>query len=100
MLHRIVRLVFDEESKSTFTDIFYRKQASIQAMEGCISVDLMNDERDENALATYSLWEDEKYLEAYRHSELFLTTWEEVKPLFRGKAKAWSYTKHTRYAND
>jgi len=96
MLHRIVRMVFDEESKSEFINKFYQKQPKIQAMPGCISVDLMNDERDEMALSTYSLWKSADDLENYRQSELFLSTWEEVKPLFKEKAKAWSYTKHQR----
>lgn len=99
MLHRIVRMVFDKDTKAQFTDIFYQKQPFIQAMDGCISVDLMNDERDEMAMATYSLWESEQYLEAYRHSELFIETWKEVKPLFSEKAKAWSYTKHVADEN-
>ncbi len=94
MLHRIVRMVFTEESKERFIQIFYQKQAFIQAMPGCISVDLMNDERDVHAMATYSLWNSEEDLEAYRHSDLFIETWKEVKPLFSEKAKAWSYTKH------
>lgn len=94
MLYRVVRMVFQEETKDAFIDIFYKKQTFISAFPGCISVDLMDDKRDPMALATWSVWDHEDSLEAYRNSDLFKVTWDEVKPLFAGKPKAWSYTKH------
>ena len=96
MLYRVVRMVFSEITKSDFVKIFYAKQSAIEASEGCIEVFLMQDERDPMAMATWSLWKEEKYLDQYRNSELFIVTWEEVKPLFTERARAWSFTKHVR----
>jgi heme-degrading monooxygenase HmoA len=41
-------------------------------------------------LFTYSLWESEADLNAYRHSELFEDTWKHTKALFADKPAAWS----------
>lgn len=87
-------MVFTPQSKAIFIDIFNEKKSKIKAFEGCFSVDLLQDEREENAMATWSIWESNEKLELYRNSEMFKATWEKVKPLFADKAKAWSYTKH------
>lgn len=92
MLHRIVRMVFQESEVEHFIRIFNKKKAFIEGFEGCVSVMLVEDLRSEHAMATISIWESEENLEAYRNSDLFLETWKEVKPLFAEKAKAWSYT--------
>lgn len=88
-------MVFKEEEKANFIRAFYDKQPHIRAFDGCLDVILLEDQRDQLALSTYSLWESNKALENYRKSDLFVTTWAEVKPMFAEKAQAWSYIKHT-----
>ena len=39
---------------------------------------------------TYSLWKNERFLEAYRHSKEFNEIWNETKTFFSGKPEAWS----------
>ena len=90
-------MVFKPEEKERFIQLFYEKQSFIEAFEGCISVDLMVDKRNENALATWSIWQEESFLDQYRQSALFIQTWEEVKPMFSEKARAWSFEKHELY---
>jgi hypothetical protein len=36
------------------------------------------------------MWDDPKYLEAYRQSELFEGVWAKTKVLFDAKPEAWS----------
>jgi quinol monooxygenase YgiN len=40
---------------------------------------------------TYSHWEDEGALNAYRSSELFSNLWAKIKPKFSKKPEAWSH---------
>ena len=100
MLYRIVRMEFEASRKDDFIRAFYSKQPFIKAFPGCIDVALMQDERDVNSMATWSLWESNNDLEAYRSSDLFKETWDNVKPMFSGKPKAYSLTKHKQIAND
>jgi quinol monooxygenase YgiN len=51
---------------------------------------LLQDENDKNIFFTYSIWENDEALQAYRNSELFETTWAKTKILFAGKPEAWS----------
>lgn len=85
---------FEASKKADFIKAFYSKQSFIKAFPGCIDVFLMQDERDSNAMATWSLWKSNGDLEAYRHSDLFKETWDHVKPMFSAKPKAYSLTKH------
>jgi heme-degrading monooxygenase HmoA len=39
---------------------------------------------------TYSQWDSEESLNAYRQTELFVQTWKRTKTLFQEKAEAWS----------
>lgn len=94
MLYRVVHMVFQEDKIKDFIHEFYKKQALIEANEGCHKVYLMEDTRNKNAMATWSLWETEEHLNAYRNSEMFAETWKTVKPMFSEKAKAYSLTKH------
>lgn len=50
----------------------------------------MRDPKDPTVLYTFSLWESDDHLQAYRNSELFLAVWPRTKALFAGKAEAFS----------
>ena len=43
-----------------------------------------------NVYFTYSWWQGEEDLEAYRHSDLFKGVWAFTKQLFADKPQAWS----------
>ncbi|MCC6722394.1 MAG: antibiotic biosynthesis monooxygenase [Bacteroidia bacterium] len=90
MIERIVKMTFDDGNTDVFEKIFNEMKHKIANFEGCKSVKLLNDIHKKNIYFTYSVWENEKCLENYRHSELFKSTWEKTKQLFSEKPAAWS----------
>ena len=76
-----------------FLDIFDQVKKQIRAREGCRGLEILKSEEDGRiSLWTISLWKNESDLDDYRSSPLFKKTWSEVKPLFSGKARAWTLT--------
>ena len=90
MLTRIVKMTFRPENVNDFLAAFDRKKVMIASFEGCKSVKLLRDISNTNTFFTYSEWIDENALEKYRTSELFISTWDEVKKFFGAKPLAWS----------
>ncbi|MCB0738300.1 MAG: antibiotic biosynthesis monooxygenase [Bacteroidetes bacterium] len=87
---RIVKMVFTEESVDSFLKMFDHKKEFIRAFEGCTHLELLQDKNQPYTLFTYSIWESEAHLQAYRESALFAETWAETKTYFGGKPEAWS----------
>ena len=90
MVERVVRMVFREESVDEFLELFGEVSASIRAQQGCEHLALWRDRSDPRVLFTYSRWSHPEYLEAYRNSELFQSTWAQTKVLFGDRPMAWS----------
>lgn len=90
MLVRIVRMTFREESLPDFHAIFDRSKHQIRAFPGNRHLELLHDPANSAIRMTYSLWDSIDDLEAYRKSELFLTTWAATKRLFAERAVAFS----------
>lgn len=90
MFTRIVKLTFKSDKISEFEALFEKTRETIQRQEGCISLRLLQDLNSPNIFFTYSLWEEEKYLEQYRNSDFFKGVWSNTKLLFDAKAEAWS----------
>jgi quinol monooxygenase YgiN len=88
MVKRIVKLTFKPELVSEFEAIFKKYQDSIRCAEGCTHLELW--QSNQHIFFTYSWWEDEKYLEDYRQSELFAEVWPQTKKLFAQPAEAWT----------
>ncbi|NNF01966.1 MAG: antibiotic biosynthesis monooxygenase [Bacteroidia bacterium] len=93
MITRIVRLPIDPEHLSDFLKIFEQIQNEIGSQPGCINLELFADVRKSGQVFTKSEWEDEEALNNYRNSELFKSTWPEVKKLFTDRAQAWTLSK-------
>ena len=55
----------------------------------------MQGEADRCVFFTYSHWDGEDHLDAYRNSELFRTVWRSTRKLFRAAPSAWSLTDRT-----
>ncbi|GAB5558255.1 MAG: antibiotic biosynthesis monooxygenase [Schleiferiaceae bacterium] len=87
---RIVKMEFDPAKVEDFKKLFDGVKEKIRAFEGCQYLELLQQTQGGNIFFTYSVWEDEKYLENYRSSELFATVWAETKKGFAGKPEAWS----------
>jgi quinol monooxygenase YgiN len=90
MIKRFVKMTFKPDSTERFKDIFSASKDLIAAMEGCNHVELLQDINNPNIFFTFSMWDDVKYLEAYRRSELFEGVWAKTKVLFDDKPEAWS----------
>lgn len=90
MLVRIVRMTFREDTLPDFHAIFDRSKHHIRAFPGNRHLELLRDPANPAIRMTYSLWDSMDDLEAYRQSELFLTTWAATKRLFAEKAIAFS----------
>ena len=83
-------MVFREEEISEFKKLFEEKKKKIRQMPGCRHLELWQSKTDARVFFTYSMWDSEKHLEYYRHSDLFKETWSRTKALFDDKPHAWS----------
>ena len=90
MITRIVKMEFQPEKLAEFLAIFAKTKKQIRNVAGCRHLAIYGDAQNENVRYTYSLWEAETDLEAYRKSALFKKTWSATKPLFAAKAQAFS----------
>ncbi|GGG51107.1 putative quinol monooxygenase [Bizionia arctica] len=93
MFVRIVKMSFDENHISDFLENFNLNKEQIRNFEGCRFLELYRDKTNTNIFFTYSYWNTEADLEAYRHSNLFKNVWSKTKPLFNAKPEAWSVEK-------
>ena len=91
MIIRIVKLTIHPDKTEEFKSIYEAHMEQIKGMIGCEKLELLQEKgRYSNVVMTYSYWQSEDDLEAYRNSELFLKVWKTVKPLFCAKPEAWS----------
>ena len=90
-LVRVVRLTLHPEEVDRFLTLFDSISSKIRNFDGCQHLELLQDSRFPNIVATYSHWESVYALEAYRHSELFKSTWSLTKAMFAAPPIAYSY---------
>lgn len=90
MIVRIVKMSFRDEAVPDFLENFHKHKAQIRAFPGCEKLLLLNDMQHSNVFFTYSWWESDADLEAYRQSDLFNGVWAFTKTLFDAKPEAWS----------
>lgn len=93
MFVRIVKMSFDENHIEEFLANFHLNKEHIRNFKGCRFLELYRDKINSNIFFTYSYWNTEADLEAYRYSELFKNVWSNTKPLFNAKPEAWSVDK-------
>jgi heme-degrading monooxygenase HmoA len=90
MILRIVKMVFRPEETDSFLEYFEGRKERIRGFEGCTHLELWRDHNDPRTFFTYSWWESDGHLHAYRKSEFFDETWRETKAKFAEKAEAWT----------
>ena len=90
MIRRIVKLTFQEDKVDEFKALFHSRKDKIVSSKGCHSVDLLQHIKQPNVFFTYSFWENEDALNAYRHTDLFAEVWKRTKSKFEKRAEAWS----------
>jgi quinol monooxygenase YgiN len=94
MIVRIVCMSFDEAHIDTFLRLFDSYKEQIRSFDGCLHLELLQQESAPSVFFTYSHWRDEAALENYRQSELFLKVWGETKKYFNQQPQAWSLKRH------
>lgn len=95
MIIRIVKMEFEEQRIPDFLRIFAESRTKIRSFPGCTHLQLLQGEADPRVFFTYSHWDGEDDLDAYRRSDLFRTVWRNTRKLFRKAPKAWSLTDQT-----
>ena len=90
MIVRIVRMEFHAAHVATFLELFGSTKSLIRHFPGVLHLELHRDVSNPNVFYTYSHWEDEAALQAYRLSPLFEAVWSRTKVLFAGKPQAFS----------
>ncbi len=81
-LIRIVRMTFQPDKVEDFLTIFNESKDKIRSIPGCQELQLHKDVYADNIFITYSKWDNEDSLLAYRSSELFVSVWPMTKALF------------------
>jgi heme-degrading monooxygenase HmoA len=90
MLVRIVKLRFQEDKVEDFLAFFETVKDKVNCFSGCKGMQLLRDVVDPSIFITYSHWENEEALNAYRHSDTFKMVWPTLKKWFEFPAEAWS----------
>lgn len=94
MITRIVKLTFDPERLSEFHAIWKVSRSKIINFDGCIFVEMYQSRDPSNVCFTYSQWDSEDDLNAYRHSDTFAEVWAQTKALFADRPQAWTLDSH------
>lgn len=100
MITRIVKITLQPDKVNDFMVIFKKVKQTIAEFDGCHHVELLQDLHHPNVFFTYSIWEDEHFLDKYRFSDFFKKTWITSKTLFAEKAQAWSVKRIERAQSD
>ena len=87
-------MTFQPEAVVAFLAVFEESKEKIRNFPGCHHLELLKDYTAPNIFSTYSLWDDEAALDAYRHSDLFKSVWAQTKPKFSAKPIAFSSKKY------
>jgi autoinducer 2-degrading protein len=90
MITRIVKMQFQPEKEDQFLGIIHQNADKIRSFEGCLEMRLFKVKSSAVLYMTISRWENEEFLEKYRNSDLFRSTWSATKALFSGSPEAWT----------
>lgn len=89
-IQRIVRMTFQPAHSEEFEAYFYQIKSQVANQSGCSSVRLLKDLSNNGVYFTYSIWDSQESLNAYRDAPLFGQVWPKVKSWFAEKPEAWS----------
>ena len=95
MIIRIVKMHFRAEEVENFRQLFEDRKSMIRDFSGCRHLELWQDNKEPGIFFTYSWWESEAALNAYRDSSFFDDTWALTKQKFAAKPEAWSVHRAT-----
>lgn len=95
MFIRVVKLTIQDQCIDDFHKIFDEKMKLIRHQAGCQHLELWQDQKDERVFFTYSWWQRQSDLDAYKKSDLFASIWPKVKKLFDDRPEAYSLNQIT-----
>lgn len=90
MITRIVKMQFEESEIENFKRLFEERKSLIRNFEGCTHLELWQDKTNPSIFFTYSWWDSEIHLNAYRDSDFFEDTWRLTKQKFAARPEAWT----------
>jgi len=90
MITRIVKMTFKVEFSEKFAEFTQEVKPKIQAVEGCLQLEMLRDADNPNTFFTYSKWQSIDSLNNYRKSELFGEVWPKTKTWFAEKPETWT----------
>jgi heme-degrading monooxygenase HmoA len=93
MIIRIVKMIFRTEEIEAFRILFDERKNLIRSFPGCTHLELWQDKNHPQTFFTYSWWDSEEHLDAYRDSHFFDDTWTLTKTKFAAKPEAWTVKK-------
>jgi len=79
-----------EDKVGEFQAHFEMHKNQIRSFAGCEELRLLRDKQVPHCFFTFSRWESEAHLDAYRHSAIFKEVWAYTKARFALKPEAWS----------
>jgi len=88
-------MTFKPENIPSFERIFEASNERIRTFPGCMHLELLQDTDNPEVFFTYSHWESEADLQAYRESDFFQEVWGHTRKLFAERPRAWSLNKRT-----
>lgn len=100
MLIRIVKMTFSPDKTDSFQTRFHEIKHKIIEFNGCEFLELYQDKNNKCIFFTYSHWQSEKDLNAYRNSDFFKEVWSKTKTMFTHKPEAWSVDKIVSLENE
>jgi quinol monooxygenase YgiN len=83
-------MTFRKDAIQTFKVFFDSRKERIRNFEGCMYLELWQDNLHTEIFFTYSHWKDEASLSHYRNSSFFKDTWQQTKQMFAEKPEAYS----------
>ena len=87
-------MTFEKENIPSFEHIFRASSPHIRSFPGCLHLELLQGRENPEVFFTYSHWETEADLQAYRDSDFFREVWGRTRKLFAEPPRAWSLDKH------
>ena len=90
MIVRIVKLQFDERTHEEAQRHLLSFVENVRSWPGCTHLEVLFDTHRVGGVLTYSHWDSEEALNAYRISLVFREFWSLVKPHLSKPAEAWS----------
>ncbi len=90
MIVRIVKLQFDESTHEEAQSHLLSYVSTVRSWPGCSRLEVLFDAHRVGRVVTYSHWESESALNAYRISPVFREFWSLVKPHLSKPAEAWT----------